>query len=568
MDPSKQELAALESPESLQGNLRAISDDWNASLRGSRRWLIGTIGALVLTVLAAFVGVLWARRYRSRLRKRAEQISASIQSLRTQVAHEREVRVAQEEALKVLQQYLSETRKKEEDLTTAGRYVRGKIGEFVAPLEQRGHFEILLPSYGDPHLRILKDGRALREMDPSAAKILERIVRQSLLEQHRMSFSLFFGALYLWPVPEDLPKDPRGRWEVVVTMMRQAFESTPGEVISKGRSTIYEWMLDEPSYDCYVTTGRRLDEEPPRERFVTLVRAPYLEAKRLATLDPSRAARHAIDAFAAERDLVTKDVDVTMLACSLGTQASTALSDEQQSILRSAREELLRVQERYEAFFENYPSPDLLLHSAMGGFRRNERELRGHWDRFQQRLTSIKDATKSAPGDVAAPPKAIEKPWTMARHLVNKLGIARAQENSDFVDAFTSIRMYWAPITAQGALGKLTELTEKLDHNETCRRRFQDWGKHCLSKVVLAALENGGPSDRASILSALDAQLGADFWKSVEGGQPHILIEIVSGSDADREVRARVLFRDSSVQHDISGCVQVLAEIAADRTYG
>jgi hypothetical protein len=72
-------------------------------------------------------------------------------------------------------------------------------------------------------------------------------------------------------------------------------------------------------------------------------------------------------------------------------------------------------------FFENYPSPDQLLHSAMGSFRRNERELRGHWDRLQERWARIKEVAQSTPADLAAPPEKLEKAWRTARHLVETL---------------------------------------------------------------------------------------------------------------------------------------------------
>src|SRR5207249_4104014 len=111
--------------------------------------------------------------------------------------------------------------------------------------------------------------------DPMAARIIERVVRESLLERRPVSFSLLLGALYFWPTPKELPKGARGRWEAIVTGMRRAFDSKRWEVISKGKNTVYEFLLDESSYDCRMGDDSRPDNEWKRRDFVNDVRVPY-----------------------------------------------------------------------------------------------------------------------------------------------------------------------------------------------------------------------------------------------------------------------------------------------------
>jgi multiple sugar transport system substrate-binding protein len=558
-----QELAALQSREALDGSLRAVSDEWDSSLRRFHRWMLATSGLVLSMMVASVLGFVWARRYRVRLRKREAEIIGSIEYLESQIAQEREERLG--ETLALLVQILSEVRKKEDDLRRPGKYFIGKIEDLVAPLQpDRDHFEIILPNQRDRQLKILKNGRALNDVDPMASRIIERVIRQSLLEQHPVSFSLLLGAMYFWPSPQELPKDVRGRWEVIVTAIRRAFDSKRWEVVSKGKNGVYDFLLDERSYSCYLSASDG-DSQSERDLFITAVRVPYLEAKRLARGDPAAALGYARSAFSAQQNLLTKDVEVTTLLCRLGSLAGSSLSRDQQSVLASAHEELLRFHEQYQVFFENYQSPEAVV-PAPDGLTMQGR-LMVHWEKLHETWIGVREAASFIPPDASAAPPAIDKEWSTARRLVQALGPNRAREDHAFVDAYEKILRYWAE-TAVGVLGGVTESVKTLDPAGRYKNRLRSWAQESLGEIVLAAMLDEDGSDRAFLTARLERQLVASFRESLEHGRPHILLEIASRGDRRKEADVRGALSARTLPSDIAQCVRLLVDASQASTDG
>lgn len=556
-----QELAALQPRDSLDASLHAVSEEWDTSLRRFHRWVIGTTIAGLVTVLVLVCGFIWARRDRRRLKKREAEIVRSIGDLESQIAVEKETRTSLERTLKLMQEYLSEVKTKEDELTTLAKYVKGKLQGFVAPLQTEAeHFEIVLPTNADRHLRIIKNGRAIK-IDPTTAQVTERVVRQSLLEQRPVSFSLLLGALYFWPTPGGLPKDARGRWEAIVTAMRDAFDSKRWEVISKGKNTVYDFLLDESSYDCYLGDQGRPDSERERRQFVTEVRAPYLKAKQVVSQDSAGALVLALEAFAAQRDLVTKDVEVTTLVCALGRNTSASLSDAQRRALGSAQEELSRLREEYDVFFESYASPEDILQDNKSGSKRAGPELIVHWERLRAIWMSIKEAGDGVSVDPAVPPRAIETEWRTARRLAEMLR-DRATTNDAFIEALAKILRYWNEIASSGVFGSLTQLIQRLDRTGDYKNDAEKWLRKALGEIVLAALINGEGASRVFIISRLEDHLAAELRESIQRDRRHLLIEIVSRGSRQEEANIRARLRQSTLPDDIYGLIRSLTEVA------
>src|SRR5262249_28039387 len=151
-----------------------------------------------------------------------------------------------------------------------------------------------------------------------------------------------------------------------------------------------------------------------RRRFGTEVRDRYRNALRLAGENPVAAAELALDAFAGEHELATKDVEVAMLACSLATRVVEGLSAERRQTLQNAREWLARFDEQYRHFFERYPTQHALLHATKLGSREGDRTLLAQWHQLCDLRDCIQAAVATTPPGVSVPPIAIEKEWREA----------------------------------------------------------------------------------------------------------------------------------------------------------
>jgi ABC-type glycerol-3-phosphate transport system substrate-binding protein len=534
-----QELAAHQPHDVLEASLQTVSEEWDQSLTAFHRWVLRIATALSITAALLAAVISQTRKSRRALLARQEQLLQSIADLQRQ-------NFEHQPTLDLLKQMLSELQKKD-----------SKIPAIVAPRKQEpDHFKIVLPTHANRSLQIVKNGRCIDGIDAMAARMIERVVRQSLLEQRRASFSLIVAALDSWLTPDTLPKDPRGRWEVIVADMRHAFDSRKWEVISKGRNSVYEFMLDESAYDCYVDESNSGGDG---SLFVDNVRAPYLTAAQLAAGDPEAALAHALAALAAEGNLVRKDIEVVVLACRLGHQSAATLTAPQQAILKGAQEELSRVAERYQVFFESYPTLEHLLQMDRRSAKPGDGDLPSHWGALLRTWELIQEAARGMPA-IAAPPAAIEKAWRIATQRVESLGPKRARIDDEFVGAFEAIMEYWLE-KQRGTVDSVVNLGSRLDPAGKRRHRFKAWVDEACSNAVLDALLERCNGDRAFLLVRLETYLAKDFWKSVHDGSSHILLEMAGEGDVATQARVRDALKLGPAPDDIHACVERIAQI-------
>jgi ABC-type glycerol-3-phosphate transport system substrate-binding protein len=542
-----QEVAALQPRDSLAASLQTVSDEWDASLRAFHRRLV-TIG-IGLTIAIPF-GVwasVWMRRNRRELLVRQHELLARQRELEEAIAaleQEGKEREQGHRAVDLLKQFL-------EELKTRS----GGPSQTI----HKTPFEIVLPTYRDRHLRIIKNGRPSEAIDAMAARMIERVVRQSLLTQHPTSFSLFVAALDSWPTPRELPKAVRARWEAIVAEMRRAFDAKKWQVISRGKNMVYEFVLDESSYECLIGPVQEQSSSAGRT-FVEAVRDPFQRAKRLLSQDPPAALIAALEAHAAERDLIMKDAEVVTLACRLGANVSATLTTEQQDTLRDAREELLKLRDQYQVFFENYTAPEQLLQGDKKALATTDlRALKSHWEMLLETRIQIEEAAGTVPASISSPPAAIQEAWGRAEKEVATLGRNRAQKSARFVEAYKEILDYWSdrPETLQPIIQELGAL----DPASKRKNRLHTAIQEMFANVLLEALLDGGGGDRRALLKRLENAFIEDCWKSPRDGSSPILLEMVVDRDRARETYIRETLRQKSKPRDLRELVELLTNV-------
>lgn len=539
-----QESAALQPSEVLDGNLQVVSDEWNSSLQRISKWTLAT-GAGAVLVIAVFIV---AGRYRQQLRHRESEILRHIQSLAVQ--HELQLEGSAKASLEEVLEWLIR------DLAEVQRQKR-----VFRPYESKQeHFHIVLPSRTSTRFTITGSSGNSGEIAPMVARLLERLMRRSLLEQQPVTFSLVEAAFWCWH-EGGLPQNARGRLEMLVSDLRNAFRPLDRrKVVGTGKNTVYRFQLDESWYTCF--TRPMAPDAPGDSRFDTTVRTPYLEAKRLSHENPRRALGLALQAFHAQHHLLMKDLEVLLLICHLAKQTSIELTESQQKLLADARLELSKVHQAFGVFFAIYGSTETLLQGSGESRRRSDDGVIEHWDALRTLRDCVEEAAAGSSADDSLPPTGISAEWHKIRLLITTLGVEKARHHEDFAENFGQILDYWKRLAPTTVFTELTAFAEKLDPNGHRKNRFASWMQQSLATVILAAIESGEGASHTFLKSKLEQLLHSDIRDAVRGGLSHPVLETASGGDIHRERRLLALILDEEFPADIHRLLQSLESLA------
>jgi ABC-type glycerol-3-phosphate transport system substrate-binding protein len=518
-----QEMAALQPRDSLDSILRTLSDEWDDSLLAGPRFAVRiaawTIGPLALVVIA--VAITWRRRHALALeRELRQQLEDQLRKIKAEL--ERQKPGADNPVVK---QMFELTQSVLEHL---------KLGRGATPAStgnsQRSHRTIVLPVQSGSRLTVAKNDRAIEGIEAMTARVIERVVRRTLLEG-RPTFSIVTCAIDLWPTRDDLPEKPKGRWEGVVAAMRKGFDSKPSdEVIARGQGGAYRFSLSEQDYTLQIG--------PTGPNFIDAVRTPFEEVKRLRHRDSAAALQYALQAYEAERELFVKDPDVVAAVYALGSKDRNELAPEHVELLLSAERDLKELLQRYRAFFEQFPTADELLRSA--GLKEMSEGLLEHWQELKETLSTLEHAGKGITG-IVLPPE-IKKAWEMAAQLGGTLG-REAPSDFEFGKALTTILEYWK-LREGPDIERILGLSSRLPLGSKRQKGYADWVNR-FPEVVLEELTTKARPEESLLLMRLDEFLARDFWRAVEHDSDHVLLAMASGGnpDLDRVIRARVRSR-------------------------
>jgi ABC-type glycerol-3-phosphate transport system substrate-binding protein len=534
-----QEIAALQPRDSLAASLKTVSDEWDSSLLAFDRWLWRGMGTTAGALALGYFIVLRVRRGRRELIRRQQQLEAVIEELESQQLKPTPSPVDEAtvnaRALELLKGMLADTTRQRDP----------KPSDPVTACVGGHRLEIVLPTHAERRLSILQAGAQSETVESMPARMIELVVRRALLTGRR-KFSLCAGALEFWPTPQELPQNRGARWEALVADMRRALGPKGLQVISKGKNTIYEFMLDETDYECWMTVNGG------RQRFVTVVRDPFARAGKLATTDRVAALVVALDAYSAERTLMNRDVEVVLRVCQLG--AAATLTESQRTLLSDAQVDLARWVARYRLFFASYPTPESLLQPRVHRSSLAAGDLDQHWDELRRTLDELEQAAIGLPPVPPALPAAVDKAWHVATALVRTHGRNAAQRDARFSDAYATILEYWGDKT-RDEITSLIDIVARLDPKGKRKHRLREGLRNALPEALLAALAG---DDKSFLSCTLERALLDHLWRSLGDDSSHVLLEITANGDESKQRRLAALLKTQAAPPDFRTCIEML----------
>ena len=500
-----QELAVQQPRESLEASLRIMTQEWNDVLKAPLRTVATAFGALVL------IAVVGSLAYANQRRVKARAHEATAEAIKNEELTRARL-LALEEILsrfsKATHEQLPVEPKPIEDLKRFVEEERTRLAETEVPRR----FVVNLPTKQSDKLAITHQGQPIKNgnVDPQVTTLLDYVLRQSLLQQRPIGFSIVTAALCLWN-PKTSVGDPSDWLEPIVAKMRKAFASKVDDVISKGKGLSYQWLLREPDIRCLIATTD----------FIATVRDPYVEAMRRAESDPAAAFPLAIQAFIAEQDLARTDLDLALLVCELSDRLDIAVMEpEIQTAVARARKQIEHAASIYGWFFGTYPTLDALLASARIPAAK---ETIAHWEAFKvtwQRIQSVKRETKTGPE--SQPPEEIATAWVTCVRLaktVDSIKTFNTDDREEFDDAFKSVFDYWSAATMPRVIQSASETLISLNANGMTNQRIEQWtrshAQEHLGTFLLERTRTGSFPSFSTTVDSLNASLSAAFRSRV-----------------------------------------------------
>ena len=511
-----QELAVQQPRESLDASLRIMTQEWNDVLKAPLRNAVAGFGAILFIAIVGSIAYVILQRGRVR----ADEVMA--EALRRE-ERTRERLLILEEILARIQKATREPflvePKPIEDLTK--RLVVSERARLVEAEVPR-RFVVSLPTSHSDKLTITHHGQPIKNggTDAQVITLLDYVMRQSLLQQRPITFSIVTAALCLW-TPKTSVGNPSDWLEPIVAKMRKAFGSKVNDVIGKGKGLVYGWMLRESDIRCLIGTAD----------FVVKVRDPYLEAVRRQESDPAAAFSLAIQAFIAEQDLARKDLEIVLLVCELSQRLDlTAMEPDIQTAVGHARQEAERAASTYGWFFGVYSSLDTLLASA---HITPADDVVAHWESFTstwerlQQIVRMTDA-KLEPEQGSQPPAEIRAAWATGVRLaatVDSIKTFSIDDREDFADAVKTILDRWSAATIPGIIRSVSQTLASLQVAGKTRERIEHWteshAREHLGNFVLARLHTGSFPGFRTIVTDLNTALCTAFRQIVEHSDQH-----------------------------------------------
>jgi hypothetical protein len=526
-----QELAALQPRQQLDSSLQTVAEDWDAVLTRPRRLRL-IAAAVVAIVLLVVVLALYNKR-----RVDAAAAARLAEALRL----EREARRHLQKVQQALWRVASNPSQVQQEIDT----VTASSGQPQRP------FVVTLPSSHSAGLTITRNGQATGTIELPAMKMIDVLARQALIQTRPVQFSIVTAHMLLWTDSDASITDPLSRLESIVTGMRQAFASKKmGEVIGKGRHTVYPWTLDESKYRCVFEVGGQ--GLPPKVMdFAVDVCEPFLEASRLRAQDPARALSLAAQALAAERDLKRKDLELVLLVCELARHVEGPMDQVAGEAIASARQELHDAARTYAAFFAVYPSLAHLLkpykkvpeHPAIV---EHYEAFKSTWDRIRG-LTSTERVQPQ-------PPKAIESDWTDALRLLAGVNGQTARQILHFVrgsdsdsdedaalfnDAFVRIVDYWGKATVPPIVDDARRALMSMRLDDRTMDEVLTWTRTSalegLATLVLDGLRANAFPDQQTTIATAQASLCGALREGLRQKRPLVLLALIDPASPNQQ---------------------------------
>ena len=523
------ELAAQQPRESLEVSLAMMTAEWNDVLERPRRTATWVAGVSAVILIAGVVIL----RVQQRTRARAEAEIAEAHRIEQEALY-RERMI--EHQLDLLRQDSSRHEEVKEQILLALERGRSSIPEVPR------QFAVTLSSSPSQKLTIERNGKPTGDMELPVTKMVEYVLRQSLLHERPIQFSIVTAAMCLWSGPRTLLKG--SRLESIVAGMRRAFDSKVGEVITKARDTVYGFTLAESEYQCRII-AREKGSGSTVVDYATDVRDPFIEASRVKVTDPAGAFTLALSAFAAEAHLIQKDVEVVLLVCELSNAIETSMSPQQQTAVDYARRELQQVAYAYKSFFETHTSLADLLQRCGGIPERGE--LVEHWEGLNSTWKRIQNVIASL-GPLPVAPNAIKEEWADVMRLLPiveskafrvgvkyKLHLSESddEEIESFNAAFARILEYWGQAAASSVVMRARISVALFGPEEKIRKEVEHWAQSCalehLGNLVLDSVRAGVFPDHERTTAFIEASLVNDFKRGLQD-KSHVLLKLLDSS--------------------------------------